>query len=76
MGTTTYGGKGSKGRMANGDWPVGAASCRQEQYTMATCQKLPKRLGWVGRMLLCSFYGHVCILPSATIIQVFHDYFK
>ena len=41
MGTTTYGGKGSKGRMANGDWPVGTASCRQEQYTMATCQTLP-----------------------------------
>ena len=38
MGTTTYGGKGSKGRAANGDRPVGAGSCRREQYTMATCQ--------------------------------------
>ena len=28
MGTTAYGGKGSKGRAANGDRPVGAASCR------------------------------------------------
>ena len=30
--------KGSKGRAANGDRPVGAASCRQEQHTMASCQ--------------------------------------
>ena len=38
MGTTAYGGKGSKGRAANGDRPVGAASCRREHYTMASCQ--------------------------------------
>ena len=38
MGTTAYGGNGSKGRAANGDQPVGAASCRREQYTMASCQ--------------------------------------
>ena len=38
MGTTAYGGKGSKGRAANGDRPIGAAGCRQEQYTKATCQ--------------------------------------
>ena len=33
MGTTAYGGEGSKGRAANGDRPIGAASCRREQYT-------------------------------------------
>ena len=38
MGTTAYGGKGSKGRAANGDRPLGAASCRREQHTMASCQ--------------------------------------
>ena len=38
MGTTADGGKGSKERVANGDWPVGAASRRREQYTMASCQ--------------------------------------
>ena len=40
MGTTAtaYGGKGSKGRAANGDRPVGAASCRREQHTMVSCQ--------------------------------------
>ena len=38
MGTTAYGGKGSKGRAANGDRPVGSASCRREQHTMAPCQ--------------------------------------
>ena len=32
------GGKGSEGRAANGDRPKGAASCRREQRTMATCQ--------------------------------------
>ena len=41
MGTTAYGGKGSKGRAANGDRPIGAASCRREQYTKATCQRPP-----------------------------------
>ena len=40
MGTSAYGGKGSKGRAANGDRPIGAASCRQEQHTMALCQIL------------------------------------
>ena len=34
MGTTAYGGKGSKGRAANGDRPVGAASCRRDHHTM------------------------------------------
>ena len=28
MGTTAHGGKGSKGREANGDRPIGTASCR------------------------------------------------
>ena len=31
MGTTAYGGKGSKGRALNGDWSEGVASCRLEQ---------------------------------------------
>ena len=38
MGTTVYGGKASKGRAANGDRPVGAASCRRDHHTMASCQ--------------------------------------
>ena len=38
MGTAAYGGKGSKGRVANGDRPVGAASCRRDHHTMASCQ--------------------------------------
>ena len=38
MGTTAYGGKGSKGRAANGDRPVGAASCRRDHDTMESCQ--------------------------------------
>ena len=41
MGTTAYGGKGSKGKAANCDWPVGAASCTREHYTMVTCQSHP-----------------------------------
>ena len=38
---TAYGGKGSKGRAVNGDRPIGAASCRREQYTKVTCQPPP-----------------------------------
>ena len=38
MDTTAFGGKGSKGRAANGDQPIGATSCRREQHTKATCQ--------------------------------------
>ena len=41
MGTTAYGGIGSKGRAANGDRPVGAASCRRDHHTMASCQNPP-----------------------------------
>ena len=37
MGPTAYGGKGSEGRAANGDRPVGAASCRRDHHTMASC---------------------------------------
>ena len=33
MGTTAYGGRGSNGRAANGDRPMGAAGCRRERYT-------------------------------------------
>ena len=43
MGTTAYGGKGSKGRAVNGDRPVGAASCRRDHHTMASCQNPPLR---------------------------------
>ena len=41
MGTTAWGGKGSKGRAANGDRPVGAARCRRDHHTMASCQPPP-----------------------------------
>ena len=41
MGTTAYGGKRSKGMAANGDRPVGAASCRRDHHTMASCQNPP-----------------------------------
>ena len=41
MGTTAYGGKGSKGRAANCDQLVGAASCRRDHHTMASCQPPP-----------------------------------
>ena len=33
MGTAARGGRGSKGRAANDDRPIGAARCRREQYT-------------------------------------------
>ena len=45
MGTTAYGGIGSKGRAANGDRPVGAARCRRELHTRATCQNPPYDVG-------------------------------
>ena len=41
MGTAAYGGKGSKGRAVNGDRPVGAASCRRDHHTMASCHPPP-----------------------------------
>ena len=41
MGTIACGGRGSKGRAANGKWPLGAANCRREQYPRATCQPSP-----------------------------------
>ena len=34
-------GKGSKGRAANGNRPVGAACCRRELQTMVLCQLRP-----------------------------------
>ena len=42
MGTTAYGGKGSKGRAANGDRPVGAANSRRDHHSMASWQN-PRR---------------------------------
>ena len=45
MDTTTYGGKGPKGRAAYGDRPVGAASCRRDHHTMASCQNPPPNHG-------------------------------
>ena len=41
MGTTAYGGEGSKERAANGDRPVGAATCRRDHHTMASSQNPP-----------------------------------
>ena len=41
MGTTAYGGKGSKGRAANGDRPVGAAGCRRDHHTKGVMPKPP-----------------------------------
>ena len=38
MGTTAYEGKGSEGRAANGDRPIGVAHYGQEQHTKATYQ--------------------------------------
>ena len=57
MGTTTYGGKGSKGRAANGDRPVGAASCRREQHTMGSCQPPPHASA--GMLLTTTSVGNV-----------------
>ena len=37
-GRRACGGIGSKGRAANGDRLVDAASCRRKQHTMASCQ--------------------------------------
>ena len=48
MGTTADGGKGSEGRAANGDRPVGAANCRREPYTMASCQTPPSARAAAG----------------------------
>ena len=41
-------GKGSEGRAANGDRPVGTASCRRDHHTMVSCQNplLPVALVW------------------------------
>ena len=49
MGTTSYGGKGSKGGAANGDRLVGTTSFRRGQCTMASCQNphIP-RLTWMA----------------------------
>ena len=41
MGTTAYGGKGSQGRAANGDRPVGAARCRRGQHTKGVMPTSP-----------------------------------
>ena len=40
MGTTAYGGKGSKGRAVSGDRPSGVASCRPE-HTRVSYQPAP-----------------------------------
>ena len=41
MGTTADGGRGSEGRAANGDRPVGAARCRREQHTQGVMPAPP-----------------------------------
>ena len=43
MGTTAYGGKGSKGRAVSGDRPIGAASCRPK-HTKVSYQIPPPPL--------------------------------
>ena len=43
MGTTADGGKGSKGRAANGDRPMGAARSRREQHTKGDVPNPPFR---------------------------------
>ena len=41
MGAAACGGKGSKGRAAvNGDWPIGATSCKPK-HTKVSCQPPP-----------------------------------
>ena len=60
MGTTAYGGKGSEGRAANGDRPVGAASCRRDHHTMASSHhaKPPRGGGGAsGGLCLCVLIG-------------------
>ena len=44
MGTTAYGGRGSKGRAANGDRPVGAAGCRRDHHTHGVMPNPPPPL--------------------------------
>ena len=68
MGTTAYGGKGSKGRAANGDRPVGAASCRRDHHTMASCQNplraKERRCYYVGtKWRKMRIAGTNCYLP-------------
>ena len=53
MGTTSYGGKGSKGMAANGDQPVGAASCRREEHTMASCHPPPPPVHVMAPFFFC-----------------------
>ena len=62
MGTTAYGGKGSKGRAANGDRPVGAASCRRDHHTMASCQTPPPQL-W---LLQAPVRKGLCVAPPCS----------
>ena len=65
MGTTAHGGRGSEGRAANGDRPVGAARCRREQHTKGVMPSPPLSiggrdvfgLGWGGVLALEPFLG-------------------
>ena len=51
MGTTACGGKGSKGRAANGDRPVGAARCRREQQIQGDMPAPPPPKGRMHQAL-------------------------
>ena len=71
MGTTAYGGKGSKGRAANGDRPVGAASCRREHHTMASCQNPPPPPVCTCQNPLCVHVHSLwMVLPFAVAPQI------
>ena len=45
MGTAADGGRGSEGRAAKGNRPIGAAGCRREQYTKGDMPKPPTPCG-------------------------------
>ena len=66
MGTTAYGGKGSKGRAANGDRPVGAASCRRDHHTMAShhANPPPPPASLVCRDVDALLWGHCCCIQT------------
>ena len=71
MGTTAYGGRGSKGRAAHSDRPIGGARCRREQHTKGDMPTPPPPL------LSCN----ACVrsppvsstaFPSPTVFQALH----
>ena len=73
MGTTADGGKGSEGRAANGDRPVGAASCRRDHYTMASCQPPPPPAAEnpTSPVIWCMGGGGASYLPRSVGMDTF-----